>query len=344
MAQTPLLDVKIVPCGLHYFHPHRFRSRAVIEFAQPISISPDMVEKYQMGGKAKREACGDLLEQIAQSLQSVTVNTPDYETLQVIQAARRLYNPPDIHLTMHETMELTRRFAKAYEKLKDDPGVVAFKKNVLEYNKQLSIFGLKDHQVMKTAVNTLYALQLFLFRFVKFGILMVMSLPGLLINLPIIVLTSKISRQKAQEALKASSVKIAGRDVLATWKLMVALVVTPILYTVYGMVGTFVLARYLNVSMAENHPIQTFFVFQMVLMNLSYSTIRFAESGVDIMISLSPLVLAIMPWYHETTSKLRKLRQFLEAEVINLTNELGPKVHSIFFIHRALSCYFTANI
>lgn len=69
--------------GLNYFHAHHFRSRAVIEFGAPISITPDLVEKFKEGGSSKREACSKLLEIIYNCLRAVTVNTPDYETLMV---------------------------------------------------------------------------------------------------------------------------------------------------------------------------------------------------------------------------------------------------------------------
>ena len=68
---------------MNYFHAHHFRSRAVIEFGTPISITPDLVEKFKEGGSAKREACSKLLEIIYNGLRAVTVNTPDYETLMV---------------------------------------------------------------------------------------------------------------------------------------------------------------------------------------------------------------------------------------------------------------------
>lgn len=83
MAKYPGLDVKIVPVGLNYFHAHRFRSRAVIEFGTPLTISPRDVEKFQNGGPEKRQACGKLLDAIYDSLKSVTLNAESYETLMV---------------------------------------------------------------------------------------------------------------------------------------------------------------------------------------------------------------------------------------------------------------------
>lgn len=35
MKKYPGLKVKLVPCGLKYFKPHQFRSKAIIEFGEP---------------------------------------------------------------------------------------------------------------------------------------------------------------------------------------------------------------------------------------------------------------------------------------------------------------------
>lgn len=83
MAQYPGLDVKIVPVGLNYFHAHKFRSRAVIEFGPPLTISPRYVEMFEQGGNEKRQACGKLLDKIYDALKSVTLNAESYETLMV---------------------------------------------------------------------------------------------------------------------------------------------------------------------------------------------------------------------------------------------------------------------
>jgi len=81
LAMNPNCDLKIVPCGMNYFHAHKFRSRAVIEFGSPIEVSPELVQRYKDGNR--REAVGVLLEIIYQALVGVTVLSPDYETLMV---------------------------------------------------------------------------------------------------------------------------------------------------------------------------------------------------------------------------------------------------------------------
>ena len=91
MSANPGLNVRIVPVGLSYFHPHKFRSRAVIEFGTPIDVPAELAEKFaskditdkEKKSEARRAAIGEMLETIRQGLISVTVTTPDYDTLMV---------------------------------------------------------------------------------------------------------------------------------------------------------------------------------------------------------------------------------------------------------------------
>src|SRR5262249_46437859 len=91
LSANPDSGLKIIPCGMNYFHAHKFRSRAVIEFGSPIEVSPELLRQYSSG--EKREAVKTLLDNIYHSLLAVTVSSPNYDTLMVIQAARRLYRP-----------------------------------------------------------------------------------------------------------------------------------------------------------------------------------------------------------------------------------------------------------
>ena len=81
VAANPDCNLKIVPCGMNYFHAHKFRSRAVIEFGTPLDVPPDLVEEFKTG--SRREAIGRMLEHIYNALVSVTVTSPDYDTLMV---------------------------------------------------------------------------------------------------------------------------------------------------------------------------------------------------------------------------------------------------------------------
>ncbi len=111
LAKEPSLGLKIIPCGLNYFHPDKFRSRAVLEYGEPISVPSELVEMFKLGGDRKREACSQLLDLTYQSLKAITVNAPDYDTLMVLVAARRLYKPENVKLKLNHVLAITRHLA-----------------------------------------------------------------------------------------------------------------------------------------------------------------------------------------------------------------------------------------
>lgn len=63
-AADPSINVSVVPCGLHYFHRNKFRSRAVLEFGQPIVVDGEMGMQYE---KDPREQTSELLDKITQA-------------------------------------------------------------------------------------------------------------------------------------------------------------------------------------------------------------------------------------------------------------------------------------
>ncbi|CAG8761234.1 19856_t:CDS:2, partial [Racocetra persica] len=158
MAAYPGLDVKIVPCGLNYFQAHQFRSRAVIEFGPPISISSELVEKYNKNGLDRKEACNKLMEIIYEKLKSLAVTAPDYETLSVIRVARCLCKPENRRLEIDEVIDLDRRLINGYMKFKDNSKIQEIYKKVKKYDQLLKHYGLNDYQVQKTTIGKFRAL------------------------------------------------------------------------------------------------------------------------------------------------------------------------------------------
>jgi hypothetical protein len=41
-------NVTVVPVGMNYFHAHKFRSRAVVEFGDPVPISPELLRNFSL--------------------------------------------------------------------------------------------------------------------------------------------------------------------------------------------------------------------------------------------------------------------------------------------------------
>ncbi|KAL4211608.1 hypothetical protein AB4K20DRAFT_1897914 [Rhizopus microsporus] len=328
MAQNKDLDVKIVPVGLNYFHPHRFRSRAVVSYGTPISIPSEWVQSYAQGGPAKREAIAALLEAGYEGLKSVTVNAPSYDTLMTIAAARRLYKPAMEHkLTIDQVVELNRRFLLGYKYFEKDPRLVDLLQRVKAYNDTLKYFGLKDHQVAKTKTSPYSAAPILISRLLKLFFLALFGFPSLLINSPLIILIFIISQKKQEEALAGSSVKIAARDVLATWKILVTLVGMPALYGFYSVL----LFSYLYYH-GYKHSFLLSLSIWVIFPFIQYACVLVLENSIDIFRSLNPLFMSLSN--PDGAAELRWMRENLSETITKFVDENGSTALSDFDRHK----------
>ncbi|KAF5358270.1 hypothetical protein D9756_001598 [Leucocoprinus leucothites] len=333
MANDPNIKVKIVPVGLSYFHAHRFRSRAVVEFGSALDVPPEYVEMFKQGGSQKREAVSKFLNLIYDGLKTVTIRAPDYDTLMLIQAVRRLYKTPSQHLTLGQVVELNRRLLEGYVHFKDEPRVQKLRTDVLKYNRLLRDIGLRDHQVPRAKKASWKTLGLLSYRMILLIIWALLALPGTILNAPMFITASILSRKKAKEALAASVVKIAGRDVLASWKVLIALGVTPVLYTLYAILATIVAVR---AQLPMQWRIATPFLALISLPFMNYAALKFGEAGMDVLKSLPPLIIALIPGQQRSLNKAKQQRVQLANEVAALINEFGPKLYDDFNQSRIL--------
>lgn len=330
LAENPDSGLKIVPCGMNYFHAHKFRSRAVVEFGTPFEVPKELIDLYRSG--EKREATRQLLEQIYQGLLSVTVASPDYDTLMVIQAVRRLYRPKGKKLPLPMIIELNRRLAQGYQHYKDEPRVINLKKEVTSYNKQLWLLGVRDHQVEYAKLSVPVVLFTLVYRLVKLGLLAIGTIPGLILFAPVFIAAKVISIKKSREALAASTVKLQGRDVVATWKVLVALGFAPILYNFYTILLTWWAYRNrVQGFIPDWVPLWTIFLFGYIIFPMvTFAALRIGETGMDILKSLRALALCLNPTSSNTLVKLRKKRENLAHEVTELINTFGPQMFDDF--------------
>lgn len=330
LAEDPDCGLKIVPVGMNYFHAHKFRSRAVVEFGAPFEIPRHLVELYC--NNQRREAIGQVLDMVYQGLNSVTVSAPDYDSLMMIQAARRLYNPTGKKLPLPVVIELNRRLCMGYERYKNDERITSLSKAVKEYNSQLRYLNLKDHQVQYAKMSTIKVVFLSIYRSIKLLFLFICTLPGLLLFSPVFVATKIISRQKAKTALAGSTVKIRGRDVMATWKILVALGFAPTLYNIYSIILSLkVWQDRLWGHVPDWVPFWlVYFMVWPLMVGITFASLRFGEVGMDIFKSLRPLMLCLSPSSNYNIHKLRLRRAELSAQVTDVINTLGPEMFDDF--------------
>ncbi|CAI5756766.1 unnamed protein product [Candida verbasci] len=325
-----ITPVSVVPVGLNYFHPHKFRSRVVVEFGKPIVVAEAMGQEYI---KNSRSTVDKLLKIITLGLKEVTVTCDDYDTLMVLQAARRLYtstNRESIPTPM--VVEMNRRLIKGYEKYKNEPDVIKLRDMVTDYNRRLLRLNLHDHQVESIQkLNNFDTFWMFISRLIKFSIFMGLSLPGIFLFSPVFITARRISKKKAKEALESSVVKIKAKDVLGTWKILVAMVFAPCLYIFYSILGTIFIFKLdvLPDSWKSKWSIVfIFLVFYGWALLTTYASLRVGEIGVDYYKSLKPLLLSLINAHSDELQieELKKTREELREKVNEFCNRYGPGI------------------
>ena len=110
LSKYPGTKLKIIPTGLHYFNCDKFRSRCVLEYGEPIEVPIELVDQFKLGGPEKRRAISLLLDTIQIRLKTLTLQAPDFDSLMVAQASRRLYQPEK--LDADSALLISRRFAE----------------------------------------------------------------------------------------------------------------------------------------------------------------------------------------------------------------------------------------
>lgn len=165
------------------------------------------------------------------------------------------------------------------------------------------------------------------------------TLPGLVLFAPIFIASKIISIRKSRAALAASTVKLQGRDVMATWKLLVSLGLAPLLYAIYTILLTWWTYRNrVQGYVPEWVPLWMIVIFGVIVFpSVTFAALRFGETGMDILKSLRPLVLSLNPTSANTLVKLRKDRETLSAQVTEVINTLGPEIYPDFDSKRIIA-------
>lgn len=284
--------VDVVPVGLTYLNPKRFRSRVLVQYGDPIVVGPDLVELWLRDEPA---AVRDLTQKVQTALRALTVNAVDWETLRVLDAVRRLYQPPGV--TLWQRVELARRFNEVYPTVQNRPEVVALVERVRNYQGHLEDLGLTDRDLQRElrwpeilgrgvmlALDTLFWLPL--------------ALPGLALQAPV-------------AGLVRWAVRFSPRkDVVATTKLVLGLLLAPILLAV------------MTLLVAANFGNKWGILVAILLPLGAYAALRTLERGVAFQRRLHAAWR--MTAFREAYQALRQEREKLQDDIITLVDQLRP--------------------
>eukprot|EP00543_Licmophora_paradoxa_P001221 CAMPEP_0202449092 /NCGR_PEP_ID=MMETSP1360-20130828/7852_1 /ASSEMBLY_ACC=CAM_ASM_000848 /TAXON_ID=515479 /ORGANISM="Licmophora paradoxa, Strain CCMP2313" /LENGTH=698 /DNA_ID=CAMNT_0049066911 /DNA_START=78 /DNA_END=2174 /DNA_ORIENTATION=+ len=332
------ITVPIIPVGLNYFRGHRFRGRAVVEYGKPVFIEPSTLKDYKTGGSSKRIVCSDLLDRIQDSMKSVIVTTPDYDSLQLIHTARRLYQRKELEASQKQ--DLSRRFAEGYKQLVlavggDPPEEFVELQNRLEaYQRELTELGIRDYQVSgldrekdilldsdARPDDVLREIRL-PYQIAHVLVLMLLAaLPAIFLNLPVGLIARLYAESRRKKALAKSKVKIRAYDVMLSEKVVLCIVLVPTFWVLYG------LSFYYFTSL--DGPAIALFFFAMPL--FSYMSIMWAEAGMVDLKDLRPYVMRLFPSSRRRLAALPATRKKLQHDLRSFIKRVGPLFGQLYY-------------
>ncbi|KAG0200955.1 hypothetical protein BGX28_006109 [Mortierella sp. GBA30] len=327
LAQHPSKTLRIIPCGLNFFNRHRFRSHFYADYSHPLTVPDHLVNMYREGGEAKKQACTELLQMIHSAVEGLTLNAPNYDELRLYKATRRLYST-GMKLTVPQKLELTRRFAKGYQNLVLTPSMAALKRDINAYDKHLTNSGVRDSQLTANP-SILTALVFTLPALLLLPILFLLSLPGTLLFGPVGLLATWAAKCKGQQAMLAfqSYLPVSrwpGRDVIATWKIVVSLALMPVCFILDATLLTVGVSHWEALQgywtmgrLVAFWLVSTFVVFP----TIAYGTVWLWEWQID-------LKMQIYVWWWKLcggNAEMKRWRQDLVGRMDELVERMGGK-------------------
>lgn len=172
------------------------------------------------------------------------------------------------------------------------------------------------------------------------------ALPGMALSYPISFVGERVAAQKAKEALACSDVKIKALDVMASWKLIILLIMVPTLVVVYTSIF------FIAMMLFSNWPTWLVCVFpqafrvvcaisiacallQIVVATMFVAVILPAYGNYSLKLfddiargarTLKPLYLRATGAIHPESQELIEERARLQAKVRAMVSKSGPKI------------------
>lgn len=309
------ISVKIVPVGLTYFYGHKFRSRAYVEFGEPITPPEELVTLFSSD---KRKATGIFLQQLNEALRAVTINVPDWKTLKFLHTFRQLYQPPQCNLSARDYLRLIRRLGVVIEQQQDNPEFMEFRASVENYSDYCNALLVRDSQAatlkrLGAADGEAPEIRLLLRRVFTLFLMGVILVPFFVVGLPIGMLIKYVAIKKTREALSHSSVKIVGADVTGSYKVLLGFAVVPVAFLVISLLVFF--------FTDARTTLVTLFCLPMAM----YVSLLILQEAIMELRAALPLLMSLVS-NHKQFKKLYEKRETLAAQAREVVHRYDPQL------------------
>lgn len=127
------LEVKIVPAAIVYTNKSKYRSDAIMEFGQPISMDEYKAQFLSDIEGMPRAAVKRLTRAIERQLVETTINAPDWETLYVAQMARDLLWEKERSINLSDFVVISQTLVDLFSTKDVTPNYTSVRRHLLDY-------------------------------------------------------------------------------------------------------------------------------------------------------------------------------------------------------------------
>ncbi|KAF4718780.1 hypothetical protein FOZ63_030959 [Perkinsus olseni] len=243
-----------------------------------------------------------------------------YDTLQAIQTATKLYmGPMSAKITTGEKMEISKRMSRIMNStyMEEDEKLRQLKDQIEDYNQELRTNHIRDRDVQNIQPQSIGLFQeaMWYIKHVAIVLLsMFIAVPSLMLFAPVAMICQNLSLKEKSRALAASSVKYKAFDVVASYKIMVAIVIVPI----YNLLLSIILVKMVPFFSFISLPF-VYFVFTPIVQYL-------AVIASDAFVGNIKRIARRVRIYKKGRRTLREQRNRLVRKLRIAVNEYGPKV------------------
>ena len=205
---------------------------------------------------------------------------------------------------------------------------------IVSYKKELSDLGIRDYQVQgllregwsssrSSAPDSILRESRLLYHIVHLVmVLLLAAVPAAFLNVPVGLLARLYSERRRRRALSQSKVKIHGRDVVMSERVMFCIMLVPTLWIVYGLLLVFFTDL--------DGPTLALCIISMPA--FSYVGVVAAEAGMaDWKKDLRPYVMRLFPSSRRRLAALPEIRRALRADVRSFVAEVGPSLGGLYY-------------
>jgi glycerol-3-phosphate O-acyltransferase/dihydroxyacetone phosphate acyltransferase len=223
--------------------------------------------------------------------------------------------------------KINRNILKRYTQQKDQDHVIVLAGELLRYKQRLTSLHIRDRDINTNEQSLLITCTKIAFKLCLLLLLVIPTLPGLVLFVPVFLVAHKYANKKAVFLTSISSFRVTGRDTIATWRLLASLTVAPPLYWLYTMALVSGVCLYHQVLHAlTTSPVLIMIFALFVFVGLWMVTVISLFTGDLLMDTLSSLrrhILSISPSAIALKS-LREQRARLKSKVVEFVNGTGP--------------------